>query len=200
MTADEEFIPLSALQHWRFCPRQCGLIHLDGCWTENELTALGRRLHERVDTAGMRSSPGTRIEYAVPLRSVAHGLCGIADVVEFRCGVPYPVEYKRGCPKSDHCDEIQLCAQALCLEEMCNCPIAEGALFYGAERRRIPVIFTPELRELTLGVVTSVRRMLESGAVPLPTYAPERCDRCSLLEDCRPGDPVSAAAYLEGIE
>ena len=147
---EDELIQLSALQHLVFCERQCALIHIEQLWSENLFTAEGRIVHEKVDTANRESRGNIRIEYGVPMRSLRLGLIGKADVVEFhRNGdkwTPFPVEYKRGKPKGGNCDKVQLCAQALCLEEMLNVEIPEGSLFYGQTRRREDVTFDEKLR------------------------------------------------------
>lgn len=181
-----EDIPLSALQHWLYCPRQYALIHVERIWTENTFTAEGRLLHERADSGRPESRPGIRVLRSVEIRSDRHRLHGVADVVELRGGRPYPVEYKRGKPKTHRADDLQLCAQALCLEEMFACDIPQGALFYGQTRRRSVVHFDDDLRALTLSVAQAVRACRDSGALPRPGYAPDRCDRCSLLQECRP--------------
>ena len=181
-----EDIALSALQHWLYCPRQYALIHLERLWAENRYTAEGRVLHDRVDGGQAESRPGLRILRAVELRSDRFGLHGIADVVELRGGVPYPVEYKRGRPKAHRADEVQLCAQALCLEEMFGCEIGEGALFYGQTRRRKVVPFDRDLRALTEQVVKEVRACRDAGHLPPAEYVAQRCDACSLVEHCRP--------------
>src|SRR5690625_2627939 len=134
---DKESSPISALQHWLFCPRQCALIHAEQLWRDNRLTAEGRILHERPDTGVAESREGNRILRAVQIASRRLGLHGVADVVEMHGSQPFPVEYKRGRPKAHRADEAQLCAQALCLEEMTGQPVAEGALFYGQRRRRV---------------------------------------------------------------
>lgn len=179
-------IPLSALQHWLFCQRQYALIHVERIWAENRFTAEGRVLHERADSGRAETRPGVKTLRAVEIRSTQHGLSGVADVVELRGGKPYPVEYKRGKPKAHRADEVQLCAQALCLEEMFACSIAEGALFYGKTRRRMVVAINAELRTLTLTVASEVRSCRDAGALPLPAYEAARCDRCSLLAECQP--------------
>ena len=139
--SEDDLIMISALQHFAFCPRQCALIHIEQVWTESGLTAEGRIMHEKVHEEQRESRGAVRIECGIPLRSLRLGLIGKADVVEFhRIGKgvwqPFPVEYKRGKPKPDHCDKVQLCAQAMCLEEMLSVPVPEGALFYGRTRRR----------------------------------------------------------------
>ncbi|KPQ01761.1 MAG: CRISPR-associated RecB family exonuclease Cas4 [Rhodobacteraceae bacterium HLUCCA12] len=179
-------IPLSALQHWLFCPRQYALIHIERLWAENRFTAEGRVLHERADAGRSETRPGIRTLRGVEIRSERHGLSGVADVVELRGGRPFPVEYKRGQLKSHRADEVQLCAQALCLEEMFACDIREGALFYGKRRRREIVQMDADLRALTLDTAQAVRACRASGELPRPAYDPVRCDRCSLYDACRP--------------
>lgn len=185
MTPSDD-ITLSALQHWLFCPRQYALIHVERLWAENRFTAEGRLLHERADAGRAETRPGIRTLRGVEIRSEKYGLTGVADVVELRGGRPYPVEYKRGQPKNHRADEVQLCAQALCLEEMFACVIPEGALFYGKRRRREIVQMDAELRALTLETAREVRACRDSGALPMPIYQPARCDRCSLHDSCRP--------------
>ena len=141
-------LPLSALQHCLFCARQCALIHVERLWSENVATAEGRVLHERADGGHPESRNGARVLRAVQLASEEHGLHGVADVVEMRGETPYPVEYKRGRPKAHRADEVQLCAQALCLEEMTGAAVPEGALFYGKTRRRKVVEARNIIRDL----------------------------------------------------
>lgn len=179
-------IPLSALQHWLFCPRQCALIHVERLWAENRFTAEGRVLHERADEGRPESRDGIRVLRAVQVASEAHALHGVADVVEMRGAAPYPVEYKRGRPKAHRADEVQLCAQAICLEEMTGQPVPEGALFYGSKRRRKAVAIDHGLRTLTLGIADDVRDAMASGRLPAPVHEPARCDACSMRELCRP--------------
>jgi CRISPR-associated exonuclease Cas4 len=184
---EDAFIPISALQHFLFCPRQCALIHLEGLWAEDGATVDGKILHDRVDAGVGENRDAVRIARGVQLRSLALQVTGHADVVEFRGSppVPFPVEYKRGRPKLHRSDEVQLCAQAICLEEMCGVPVPEGALFYGAQRRRMSVAIDPALRDLTATVASGVRKMLASGRTPRPVLKPA-CRRCSLHELCRP--------------
>ncbi len=179
-------LPISALQHWLFCPRQCALIHVERVWAENRLTAEGRLLHERADSGKTETRDGVRTLRTVQLGSVQYGLHGVADVVEMHNKRPYPVEYKRGRPKAHRADEVQLCAQALCLEEMTGRTISEGALFYGKNRRRKAIELDDNLRALTLQVAHEARQAINDGAIPLPVYDPKRCDACSLLDLCRP--------------
>lgn len=187
-------LPLSALQHWLFCPRQCALIHVEGLWAENRLTAEGRVLHERADDGRPESRDGVRVLRAVQVASEVHGLHGLADVVEMRGGIPYPVEYKRGRPKAHRADEVQLCAQGLCLEEMTGRDVSEGALFYGRNRRRKAVAMDPDLRTLTLSVASEARAAIDAGVLPPPVYDPRRCNACSLRDLCRPEAPRGPGA------
>jgi CRISPR-associated exonuclease Cas4 len=184
---EDALIPLSALQHQLFCPRQCALIHVEGLWAEDGATAEGRILHERVDAGRPERRPGVRIARSVALRSLALGVSGLADVVEFvgRPPRPYPVEYKRGKPKSHRADEVQLCAQAICLEEMVGGDIPEGALFYGQTRRRQSVTFDAELRALTAATAAAARANIAAGHTPAPVKTPA-CRRCSLETLCQP--------------
>ncbi len=191
MTAElaDDLIMLSALQHYVYCPRQCALIHIEQAWSENIFTAEGRIMHDKVDTADRESRGNIRIEYGVPMRSLRLGLIGKADVVEFHKRgdrwMPFPVEYKRGKPKIDDCDKVQLCAQAICLEEMLNVEIHEGALFYGQTRRRDDVVFDRELRMETEDVARKVHELIDAGTTPKPEYS-KKCKKCSLYELCMP--------------
>ena len=185
--AEDGLIPLSALQHHLFCPRQCALIHVEQQWAEDGATAEGRILHERVDSGRGETRPGARIARGLALRSFALGVSGRADAVEFagRPPVPFPVEYKRGRPKAHRADEVQLCAQAICLEEMLGCVVPEGALFYGQTRRRVRVVFEPGLRSLTERTAREARANIAAGITPPPILMPG-CRACSLQEICRP--------------
>lgn len=187
---DDELISISALNHYTYCPRRCALIHIEQIWTENIFTAEGRIMHERVHDEDRESRGDVRIEYAVPLRSLRLGLIGKADIVEYHCTAdavwqPFPVEYKRGKPKMDHCDKVQLCAQAICLEEMLNVHIPAGAIFYGQTRHRLDVIFDEALRRETEETAKKALTLIESGCTPKPVYA-KRCERCSLNATCLP--------------
>ena len=203
---ENEPIMLSALQHYLYCPRQCALIHVEQVWSENYHTASGRAMHEKVDTARGESRKDLRVEYGTPLRSLQHGLVGKADAVEFHrqqdgSWLPFPVEYKLGKKKVDNCDRVQLCSQALCLEEMLKVEIPEGALFYGKTRRREEVAFEKGLRAETVEVVRKTRELIESGQTPGEKYG-KKCDACSLLEICLPascGKARSAEKYLSDL-
>jgi CRISPR-associated exonuclease Cas4 len=200
---EEDFIQLSALQHFAFCPRQCALIHIEQVWDENRMTAEGRIMHEKVHEQDRESRGNVRIEYGVPLRSLRLGLVGKADVVEFHrvdegTWQPFPVEYKRGKPKVDHCDIIQLCAQAICLEEMLSVSIPSGAIFYGRTRRRFDVSFDDHLRRETEEVAQKTHQLIDSGKTPSPIYE-KRCENCSLIRECMPkaiGERRSIKRYL----
>lgn len=187
LDAEDGLIPLSALQHHLFCPRQCTLIHVEQQWAEDGATTEGRILHERVDSGHGETRPGIRITRGLALRSFALGVSGRADAVEFigRPPIPFPIEYKRGKPKAHRADEVQLCAQAICLEEMLGCEVPEGALFYGQTRRRVRVMFEPDLRSLTERIAREARANIVSGTTPLPVLMPG-CRVCSLQDLCRP--------------
>ncbi|HOG17890.1 MAG: CRISPR-associated protein Cas4/endonuclease Cas1 fusion [Syntrophaceae bacterium PtaU1.Bin231] len=192
MTDDpaDNLLMISALQHYAFCPRQCALIHVEQTWAESGRTAEGRIMHEHVHDEGRESRNDIRIERGVPLRSLRLGLIGKADVVEFHRQVdgswlPFPVEYKRGKPKADDCDKVQLCAQAICLEEMLDAAIPEGALFYGQTRRRLDVVFDEALRRKTEETARCAQELIASGRTPPPVYA-KRCESCSLMAECLP--------------
>jgi len=199
---EDDLLPLSALQHLLFCERQAALIHLERVWAENSLTIEGKHLHERVDSGEGESRGDLRIARGVALRSLRLGLSGKADAVEFHRGpedvwLPFPVEYKRGRPKKHRADEVQLCAQALCLEEMLGVSVPSGALFYGETRRRLDVAFDAALRLVTEQAAARMHEILDSGVTPLPVREP-KCDQCSLLEICMPGAPSSSVQrYLD---
>jgi len=212
---EDDLRPLSALQHLVFCERQCALIHIEQVWVENRYTAEGKLLHERADELGGDSRGDLRIARALPLRSLRLGLSGRADVVEYqrlpageegvalpgRAGRwrPFPVEYKRGKPKLHRADEVQLCAQALCLEEMLAVEIASGALYYGRRRRRHPVAFDATLRQLTEVAARRLHEMLGAGVTPAAVRE-AKCDKCSLLDVCLPAAAGSSAqAYVDRL-
>lgn len=190
MTSAEEPIPLSALQHAVYCLRQAALIHLERVWAENRFTAEGDVLHAVADKGGHRKARGVRRVLALPLASRRLNLTGTADLVEFIPGpdgeTAFPVEYKRGKPKLHRADEVQLCAQALCLEEMTGRPVTQGALFYAQTKRRVTVPFDTDLRALTESTVAELAAVLASRQTPPPTPHRSRCPACSLLELCRP--------------
>jgi len=196
---EDDLIQLSALQHLVFCERQCALIHIEQVWSENLFTAEGRIMHDKVDTANRESRGSIRIEYGVPMRSLRLGLIGKADVVEFHkkgdTWIPFPVEYKRGKPKGGNCDKVQLCAQALCLEEMMNVEIPEGALFYGQTRRREDVKFDSPLRKETEEAARRLHELIAPGITPKAEYS-KKCEHCSLVDLCLPKVSSKASNYL----
>ena len=227
MYPEDDLLPISALQHLLYCPRQCALIHVERLWAENRFTVEGRHLHQRADAGkgeSRRPRKGRgggdaaddpagrgRIARGLPLRSLALGLFGKADIVEFlppapptpdappdnrHLSRPFPVEYKRGRPKSHDADRVQLCAQALCLEEMFAAPVPAGALFYGKTRRRVDVPFDDALRALTRDTIGRLRTMVATGTTPPPVYDCRKCGQCSLKDLCLPEAPAGAARYL----
>ena len=174
------------------------MIHLERMWAENVNTAEGHVLHIASDRGDRRSGRGVRRVHALPLSSARLGIAGVADLVEFTAGpegeIAYPVEYKRGKPKPHEADEVQLCAQALCLEEMTGRPVSEGALFYATTRRRLLVAIDDELRTITEAAVATLAGILTSGVTPPPTTQRTRCRACSLAGLCRPKASAKDAA------
>ncbi len=209
MYSEDDLLPVSALQHLAFCERQCALIHVEGQWEQNRLTVEGKHLHERAHEPDVEMRGDVRLCRGLNLHCLRLGLVGKADLVEFhhlptdaeiepRTGPPgvaleglpgrwqpYPVEYKRGRPKPDRCDEVQLCAQALCLEEMLHAPVPIGALWYGQPRRRQEVALDVPLRDETERLAARLREMLTAGETPPAQYA-KKCRSCSLLDVCMP--------------
>lgn len=182
-----ETLALSALQHLLYCERQCALIHVEQVWAENRFTALGREMHQNAHEGPDESRLGIRITRGLRVSCEQLGISGQCDVVEFHAnGRVLPIEYKRGKPKSHRADEVQLCAQGLCLESMLGVSIPEGRLYYDQTRRRFDVPFDGVLRALTLQTVDRLRKLLESGITPVAKYESERCDNCSLIELCMP--------------
>jgi CRISPR-associated exonuclease Cas4 len=235
MMEADQFIPISALQHWLYCPRQCALIHLEQAWAENKFTAEGRVMHENAHEGADETKGGVRITRGMPVVSQVLGLTGQCDVVEFHtagaCDLKFeipdlrdretggdlkfeipdlsdggtgedlefeisdlkyparsavPVEYKRGKPKSHRADEVQLCAQAVCLEEMLGIAVRSGCLYYGEKRRRTDVVFDDDLRELVRKTSEEIRQCFASGITPTAEYDARRCDACSLIDLCQP--------------
>lgn len=205
MFTEDDLQPISALQHLAFCERQWGLIHIERIWLENVLTTEGRQLHEKVHEEETENRGDLRTTRSLRLRSNRLGLTGQADVVEFKNEgdgnvLVTPVEFKRGKPKIDSCDEIQLCAQALCLEEMLNTKISEGYFFYGKPRRRHRVEFTGELRNLTEDLTKRLHQLFQQSRTPIAKYE-KKCDNCSLFEICMPKitQGKSAKRYLSNF-
>jgi len=187
MFTEDQLLPLSALQHWLYCPRQCGLIHLEQVWAENQFTAEGQVLHQKAHEGADEYKAGVRITRSMPVCSFSLGISGQCDIVEFhRNGDVVPVEYKRGKPKSHRADDVQLCAQVMCLEEMLGVSVPSGFLFYGENRRRTPVAFDAALRQLVTETAAALHAMIDSRVTPLADYDSRRCDACSLIDLCQP--------------
>lgn len=199
---DDEPLLISALNQYLFCPRRCALMHTEGIWMDNAHTAKGTLVHEHTDFAGYESTDGVKSLRALALYSKAHGLSGRADIVEVRevenaVGIVCeytPVEYKKGKRRQFDNDEVQLCAQALCLEEMFATRVERGFIFHATSKRRREVAFDEALRQLTVDTIEAVRRLLASGVTPPARFLP-RCDGCSLRGVCLPeiSDPTLGA-------
>jgi len=204
MYTEDDLLPISALQHLIFCQRQCALIHIEGLWAENRLTVEGRHLHDKAHDAGGENRVGVRIARALPLVSYQLGLTGVADVVEFHTDKPrdagppasrgspgptpertVPVEYKRGKPKRDNSDRVQLAAQAIALEEMLHTTIEQGAIFYGRTRRRLDVPIDQALRQFTRDTADRLHELIRSRRTPSAELMP-KCKQCSLFNLCLP--------------
>jgi len=220
MFSEDDLLPLSALQHLLFCERRAALVYIEGLWAENVATLEGSHLHKKVDDPGLEARVDVRIARSIPLRSLRLGLTGKADIVEFHriessevsaagcslAGVkgrwmPFPVEYKRGKLRHEDGYEVQLCAQALCLEEMLGCEIQSGSIFYNKTRRRLDVNFNSELRDTTEAAAQRLHSLIASGITPRAFREP-KCEHCSLLKLCLPEGNAperSAARYLEAV-
>lgn len=196
MTPELEPINISALNQFSYCPRRCALIYLEKEFADNRHTASGNAEHERVDRiTHISNRDGTRVEYALPLWSESLGLIGKGDVVEFwPDSTIYPVEYKHGARKQRDNDDLQLAAQALCLEEMFEKPVLDGAIFHAKSKRRREVAFTLELRNAVVQVISNIREMLMAKKMPPPLVSDVRCKECSLQNICQPNLFVDAAA------
>ncbi len=192
-----DLLPISALQHLIFCERQFALIHLEREWTENRFTAEGRVLHERAHDGPSESRAGIRMVRGMAVTSSEFGMSGQCDVVEFhKDGRVIPVEYKRGKPKAHRADEVQLCAQAVCLEEMLAVAISVGFLYYGKPHRRTEVDLDDGLRALTVQTISRSREILLSGITPPAIFEKRKCGACSLIDICQPECRKSASAWL----
>jgi CRISPR-associated exonuclease Cas4 len=220
MSSFDDFLPLSGIQHFAFCPRQWALIHIEKQWLENLRTVQGRQLHERVDNPDFFESRGDiLITRSVPLASQQLRFYGVADMVEFHAvegygvhlprrkgkWIPIPVEYKRGRPKKDDVDEVQLCAQAICLEEMLAIDIPYGYMFYGVTRRRTKVLLDTTLRENVNHLAQQMHQLFEQNITPKPV-ASNKCRSCSMEDICLPNLEKKQAAvrsyiakYLEEV-
>ena len=194
-------IMISALEHWSYCPRQCALIHIEQTFDENLYTLRGQAVHKRVDEPESEIVDGVRVERAVSLWSKRLGLIGKADVVEFHGETPYPVEYKHGPRREKEHDDIQVCAQAMCLEEMTGKEVPRGAIYHHSSRRRREVVFSPALRRKVEEAIVEIRHMLGSGTLP-PPVNDRRCEYCSLQESCMPsviGEQERARVLVRGL-
>ncbi len=200
MYPESDYLLLSGLQHLRFCPRQCALIHIEQQWSENFFTAAGRVQHEKVHGGAAESRKNIKTERNLKIASALLGVTGCTDAVEFYSdGKIIPIEYKHGKPKENTSDEVQLCAQVICLEEMLGCTITEGALFYFKTRRRIPVPITDELRRETIELAERFHRFVADGKTPAALYS-RQCESCSFIDECFPesaGKRKSVRAYIE---
>jgi CRISPR-associated exonuclease Cas4 len=200
MCSESELLPISALQHLLYCDRQCALIHLEHLWVENRFTAEGAVLHRAAHSGRSERRRETQTTRSLPVRSLELGLFGVADVVRIgRGGDVLPVEYKRGRPKRNPCDRVQLCAQALCLEEMLGVSIAHADLFYGKTRRHVRVPLDDELRQLTRESAERLHRLIASGRTPAAEPGP-KCERCSLRVLCMPELSARLGAVRAYIE
>lgn len=193
-------IPLSALQHWCYCPRQCALIHIEQVFADNLHTLRGQAVHRQVDAPGVETRAGLRVERALPVWSDRLGLIGKCDVVEFEPdGTPFPVEYKVGNRAKAAwiaaCDDLQLAAQAMCLEEMTGKPAPSGALFYAKSKRRRAVAIDAALRRRVEEAVAAVRALLDAAVLPAPTFD-KRCEKCSLADICQPATHPAASGLF----
>ncbi len=200
MESDGPVVAISAIEHFVYCPRQCALIHCDGVWSDNAHTVTGSRAHRRVDSGTHRHERGRLVLRTIPLWSETLGLSGRADVVEIEAGIVRPVEYKSGTRHGAAAD-LQLCAQALCLEEMLDVEIPDGCVWYGGTRRRVSVAFTPALRREVGEIVREIRMQLVTAVLP---DAPndQRCGKCQLLHHCLPqvaSKPQKVIRYMQGV-
>ena len=203
MYSESDMLMISGLQHLQFCPRQWGLIHLEQLWAENVLTVEGNIMHERVHSDESESRGDIIIARGLRICSHVYGITGQSDVVEFhrienlpledtvklngKNGLwkPYPIEYKRGKPKINQCDEVQLCAQAFCIEEMLKVNISKGAFFYGQPRRRHEVNIDSTLRAETAELITNMHELYNKRITPTASYS-KKCNKCSMYELCQP--------------
>jgi CRISPR-associated exonuclease Cas4 len=182
---EQDLIPISALEHYAYCPRQAALIHVEMVWDENLYTQRGRFVHEIVDQPGSETLGEIRVERALPLRSSRWGLVGKADIVEFHGDTPYPVDYKHGPRRRREHDDLQVCAQAVCLEEMTGMQVPRGAIFHASSQHRREVIFDPPLRRRLQEAVAQLREILQGHILP-PAPNDKRCRQCSLKSSCLP--------------
>jgi CRISPR-associated exonuclease Cas4 len=193
---DIDYIPIAALNQYRYCPHRCWRMFCLGSFVDNQYTIDGTSLHDRVHTTGAGQREETWQVRAVWLKSEHYRLIGKSDLIEEQDGHWYPVEYKRGHRGEFDNDELQVCAQALCLEEMTGQSVTLGYLYYAQSHQRQPVEITNELRQQTIATIRDVTRILDTGAMPLPVYSP-RCQGCSLYSQCLPKAAAKVARYQE---
>lgn len=193
---DEELVLISALEHWSYCARQCALIHLEQTYDENIFTLRGNRAHERAHNESDGTEDGTRIVRGLPLWSDRLGLVGKADIVEWHGDTPFPVEYKVGKKRAWGHEVVQLCAQAVCLEEMLGPPVPSGAIYYAGSKRRRHVVFTADDYLVVEASVKEIRSMLDGERLP-HAIDDARCPNCSLVDACTPGI-ASRPAVIRG--
>jgi len=193
---DRERIMISALEHYAYCPRQCALIHVEQSYEENVFTLRGNRAHRQADEPETKIRDDVRVERSLPLYSDEHGLTGRADVVEFGEDGPYPIEYKHGAVRQHEPARLQLCAQALCLEEITGQAVMAGAIYHTSSHRRQEVQMTSELRQKTIEVIAAVRQQIHNQEVPQPVND-DRCPPCSMQEVCMPDTIASARQHRE---
>lgn len=193
-------IPISALQHYDFCPRQCAYIHVERLWQDNFLTAKGNQLHDRVHTNESEKRGNLKTERGVQVYSERYGLTGKLDLLEIQINPLQltPVEYKRGKPKVSDCDRIQLCAQVLCLEEMRNISIHRAALWYWQVRKREWIDINDSIRQLTIDTIRAVHRLIESSSLPKAVYS-NSCKACSFFDICQPRNSDRSARYVKKL-
>ncbi len=196
----DDTIPISALQHYAFCPRQCAYIHIEQLWQDNFLTAKGSQLHARVHSHEAEQRGALRTERGAQVCSRRYGLTGKLDLLEIRTNPLQltPVEYKRGKPKPSNCDRIQLCAQVLCLEEMRNVTIRRAALWYWQVRKREWINVDESLRSLTINTIHAVQKLLKNNLIPKAIYSPS-CKACSFFDICQPRKTDRSAHYARTI-
>lgn len=193
-------IMLSALEHYSYCPRQYALIHIEQAFDHNVHTKRGDAVHERVDDSGVEHREGVRIERALPVWCESLGLIGKCDIVEFdTSGTPYPIEYKHGAKRVKEHDDLQLAAQALCLEEMTGKPVSTGAIYHFSSRRRREVVISAALRDKVATTLDGIRAVVASGVLP-PPVNDKRCDQCSLKEICQPAAIANSTAMAAAAE
>ena len=193
---EQDYIPIAALNQYAYCPHRCWRMFCAGEFIDNQYTLEGTGLHDRVHTLGAGHREETWQVRAVWLKSDRYGLIGKSDLIEEANGNWYPVEYKRGKRGEFDNDELQVCAQALCLEEMTSRPVAQGFIYYAQSHQRQPVEMSPELRQQTIATLEAVRILFQTGAMPLPVYTP-RCRGCSLYSQCLPQAAQKVQRYQE---